>query len=169
MERPPPSEHAPYFSRYVDQVPGNDILAQLAAQTAEMQAVWRAVTEEQASRAPDSSRWTLKQVLSHIADTERVFAYRALWIGRNHPEALPSMDQDIFAAGSGANGRSWASLVEEYEAVRAATLALARGLPAEAWTRTGVASGNPMSTRAAMYIIAGHELHHVAIVRRDYL
>jgi hypothetical protein len=167
MARPQLSEHLPYFSKYIDLVPGNDILPTLKGQTADLRAFWRGFTEQQATRGP-AGKWTLKQVLHHISDAERIFAYRALRIGRGDTTPLPGFEQDPYTENGGAAARSWQSIVDEFEAVRAASLHLLQTFPPEAWTRVGTASNAPMTPLAAAYIIAGHELHHVAIVRREY-
>jgi hypothetical protein len=105
-------------------------------------------------------KWSLKQVVCHINDTERIFAYRALRIARGDQTPLPGFEQDPYVSAADANARSWSDHIAEFEAVRAATLALFRGLPAPAWTRSGTASGNTLSVRAVAYIIAGHLIHH---------
>jgi uncharacterized damage-inducible protein DinB len=168
MARPQPDEHAPYFSLYIDRAPGDSILDTLTTQSAEMLAFWRSFSEEQAAQGP-AGKWTIKQVLNHITDTERIFAYRALRIGRGDTTALPGFEQDGYVENSGAATRSWASLLEEYETGRRSTLQLLGSFPAGAWTRRGTSSNGPLTTLAAAYIIAGHELHHLAILRAQYL
>jgi len=117
--------------------------------------------------APD--KWTIREVWNHVSDTERAFAFRALWFARGFDSPLPSYDQEISAAGACANDFSWASHVEDFRAVRLATLSFFRNLPPDAWKRTGVASGNPFTVRALAYIIAGHVVHHRAILQERYL
>ncbi|HLN58016.1 MAG TPA: DinB family protein, partial [Thermoanaerobaculia bacterium] len=106
---------------------------------------------------------------SHVNDTERVFVSRAFWFARGFDSPLPSFDQDISAAAARADEVSWASHVEEFRAIRLATLAFFRNLQGEAWSRSGIASGNPFSVRALAYITAGHTSHHAAILRERYL
>ena len=112
---------------------------------------------------------SLRQTLNHISDTERMFAYRALWFGRGFSDPLASYDQNISASGAWADECSWARQVAEFGDVRRASLALYRNFPAEAWKRSGVASGNPVTVHALAYIIAGHFAHHMAILRERYL
>ena len=108
-------------------------------------------------------------MLNHITDTERAFAFRALWFARGFQAPLPSYDQNIAAAGAEADNVSWSAHVEEFRRVRLSTISLFRNLPAEAWTRSGIASDNPFTVRALAYIIAGHVAHHVAVLRERYL
>jgi len=111
----------------------------------------------------------MKEILGHVTDTERIFAYRALRIARNDPTPLPSFEQDPYVQYSGANARSIADLLEEFTAARLATLALFNSFDDEAWQRSGTASGHALSVRAAVYIIAGHELHHINSIKQNYL
>jgi uncharacterized damage-inducible protein DinB len=168
MARPAPHEHAPYFSKYIDLVTAESILPAMMAQTAEMAAFWSRITEERSATGP-AGKWSIKQVLGHLTDTERIFAYRALRIGRGDATPLPGYEQDGYVENSGAEVRLWSSLYEEYRTVRASTLQLFTSFPVEAWSRQGTSSNGPMTPLAAAYIIAGHELHHAAILRREYL
>ena len=169
MTRPAPSEYAPYFSRYIDLVSGDDLLVTLPSQSAKTLTFWRGITEEEACLRPSAERWSWKQVLNHLNDTERVFAYRALRFARGDQQALPGFEQDDYVRVAEADRLAWADLVKEYSAVRQASLALFRGLRPDDWVRSGVASGNPLTARAAAYVVAGHELHHLNILGRDYL
>lgn len=117
--------------------------------------------------APD--KWSIRQVMNHVNDTERVFVFRALWFARGFDEPLPSFDQDVAVTFAGADARSWASHLEEFATVRAATMTFFRSLPEGAANRNGIASGNPFSVRALAYIIAGHVEHHLKILRKRYL
>ena len=117
--------------------------------------------------APD--KWTIREVVSHINDTERMFVFRAMWFARGFDSALPSFDQDVAMRGAGADARTLASHVDEFRAVRDATVTLFRNLPDEAWALRGVASGNPFTVRALAYITAGHAAHHVRLLRERYL
>jgi hypothetical protein len=112
--------------------------------------------------------WTVKEILLHVIDTERVVAYRALRFARNDPSPQPGFDHNSYVPNSGANGRSIDNILEEYAAVRQATLSLFHNLEDEAWMRLGTASNNPLSVRAAAYFIAGHELHHLQSIRENY-
>lgn len=169
MTRPEAPEHAPYFSRYIDLVAGDDLLVTLPPQSERTLAFWRGISEEESCLRPAEDRWSWKQVLNHLNDTERIFSYRALRIARGDTQALPGFEQGDYARMAEADRLSWADLIKEYAAVRQASLALFRSLRPEDGLRMGVASGNPLSARAAAYMVAGHELHHLNILGRDYL
>lgn len=166
---PDPTEAAPYYFTYIDLIPRGDILEILATQLDETLPYFRNISEERSlhSYAPD--KWTIRQVLSHINDTERLFQYRAFWFARGFDSPLPSFDQNICAAAARANDLSWASHIDEFRTVRSATLSFFQNLPAEAWLRSGIASDNPFTVRALAYIAAGHVAHHVAILQERYL
>lgn len=167
--RPEASEYAPFYAAYVAAVPDGDLLDQLERQHEETAGVLAGVSEAQGDYAYAPGKWTLKEVLGHLADAERVFAYRALRFARGDPSPLASFDENVWAPNSGARERSVADLLDELRVVRAATLALFRHLPPEAPERRGTASGNPVSVRALAWIIAGHERHHLRILRERYL
>jgi hypothetical protein len=168
--RPIPFEEAAeYYSTYIAQVPEGEITGVLEAQSAEVLTLLHSLSDDDSQRRYAPDKWTIKQVVSHLNDTERVFVFRALWFARGLEGPLPSFDQDVAIAGAGANDRSWRSHVDEFRDVRAATLALFRQLPPDAWIRRGVASGHPVTVRALAYIVAGHVAHHVTILRQRYL
>ena len=169
MTRPATTETAPYYFGYIDLVPEGEILPILEKQLAETGSFLSNISEEQSTHSYAPDKWTIRQVLNHVSDTERVFLYRALWFARGFPDPLPSFDQDIGVAGGEANNVSWADHVEEFRAVRLATLAFVKNLPEPAWSRTGVASDNPFTVRALAYIIAGHTAHHQGVIRDRYL
>ena len=166
--RPVETEHAPYYSKYTSLVPDGDIVDLLSGQMHTTLAALAKVSEEQSLAAYAPGKWTLRESLLHIIDAERVFAYRALRIARNDQTPLAGFDQDAYVPESGANARSWKSLLEEFSQTRESTLALFRGLPPVGWVRHGTASENPVSVRALAFIIAGHELHHMELFRREY-
>ena len=116
-----------------------------------------------------ANKWSIREVLNHINDTERVFTFRALWFARGFESPLPSFDQNVGVAAARADEVAWQELVDEFRALRSATLALFRTLPDEAWARGGVASEKQVSVRALAYMVAGHVIHHVAILRERYL
>ncbi len=167
--KPAPDEAAAHYNNYLKLVPEGDIVAILASQVERSLALWRSISEEKSLFRYSEGKWSIRQVLNHISDTERVMLYRAYWFARNFESPLPGMDQDVAAAAAHADDISWEAHIEEFLAVRAATLSLLRNLPAAAWSARGVASGNPVSTRALVHIIAGHLLHHEAILRERYL
>jgi hypothetical protein len=169
ISAPDRAETAEYYHRYIDQVPAGDIREVLERQLEETASMLEAISDEQSGHRYAPGKWSIREVVAHINDTERLFTFRAFWFARALGEPLPSFDQDIASAHAGADARSWRSHIGEFRAVRAATNALFRGLPTDAWTRQGVASGNPFTVRALAYIAAGHVAHHVRILREQYL
>lgn len=169
IPRPGSGEYAPYTTEYFDLVPGDDVLDHMERCVQSTPAFFRDVPDDVLSRPHEVGEWTIKQILLHISDDERVYAYRTLRFARNDLTELPSFDQEIVADHSAADARSLTSLIDEYITVRQATLSLFDSLPDEALTRTGIANGNPMSVRAAAFHIAGHELHHLDSIRTNYL
>lgn len=167
--RPSSSEAVPYYFTYIDQVKGDDALSAIEKLLEECLEVFAAISEEESKHRYAPEKWSIRQVLNHITDTERAFAFRALWFARGFQEPLPSYEQDIAAAGANADAISWADHVEEFRRVRLATISLFRNMPAEAWNRTGIASGNRFSVRAMAFITAGHVEHHLRILRERYL
>lgn len=167
--RPQPDEAAPYYSTYIDLVAGDDVIAELESQLEPTLRLAASISEEQSLHRYAPDKWSIRQLLSHVSDTERVFVYRALWFARGFEGPLPSFDQNVAVPAACADQFSWASHVDEFHAVRLATVAFFRHLPPGAWTRSGIASGNPMTVRAIAYIIAGHSAHHLAILQERYL
>ncbi len=169
MTRPQTNEAASYYFKYIDLITSDDIVPAMENQMGEMLQFLSGISEQQSLHAYEPGKWTIREVLNHVNDGERVFAGRAFWFARGFTEALPSFDQDIAVEMAHANNMSWAELVEEFKIVRLGTIALLKTLPAEAWERTGVASDNPVSVRALAYIIAGHVTHHINVLRERYL
>jgi hypothetical protein len=169
VSAPERAETAEYYHRYIDQVPAGDIRDVLEHQLGDAGSILEAISEEQSLHRYAPGKWSIREVVAHINDTERLFTFRAFWFARALGEPLPSFDQDIAASHAGAGDRTWRSHLDEFRAVRAATVALFRNLPAEAWTRRGMASGNPFTVRALAYIAAGHVAHHLRILREQYL
>ena len=167
--RPAAKEFAAYYSTYVDLITSDDILGTLQAQLDMTLSALTGISEEKSLHRYSAEKWSIRQLLNHVADTERVFVYRALWFARGFDTALPGFDQNVAVPAAAAEQFSWASHVEDFRAVRAATLTFFRNLPEEAWDRSGVASGNPVTVRALAYIIAGHVAHHIAILQERYL
>jgi hypothetical protein len=166
---PDSTEFAQYFGTYVSQVPEGDIRKTLEAQESDALQLLRGIPEDRSLHRYAPDKWTIREVVSHINDTERMFVFRAMWFARGFDSALPSFDQDVAMRGAGADARTLASHVEEFRAVRGATVTLFRNLPDDAWARRGVASGNPFTVRALAYITAGHVAHHVRLLRERYL
>jgi uncharacterized damage-inducible protein DinB len=167
--RPEVNEYAPYYEKYVSLVPDGNIVETLERQAADTLALLRGVTEEKAASRYEAGKWSVKEVLGHITDGERIFAYRALRFARNDQTPLSGFEQDDYVRAADFDARTFASLVAEFESVRAATLTLLRSFDDAAWQRRGVASDNQVSVRALAHIIAGHELHHIGILRERYL
>jgi len=167
--RPREGDAAPYYFPYIDQVDGDDALAVMERQLEESIALFAAISEEASLRRYGPDKWSIRQLLNHITDTERAFAFRALWFARGFATPLPGYDQNIAAAGAAADNIPWSAHVEEFRGVRQSTVALFRNMPAEGWTRSGIASDNHVTVRALAFIIAGHVAHHVKILRNRYL
>jgi hypothetical protein len=165
--RPEPSEAPP--DTYIDRVMGEDILSILASQLEETLALLSGISEEQSLYRYAEDKWSMRQVLNHITDSERVFALRALWFARGFETPLPSYDQGVAARGAEADCVPWAAHVEEFRRVRLASISLFENMPPSAWMRTGIASDNRFTVRSLAYSIAGHLNHHVAVLRGRYL
>jgi hypothetical protein len=166
---PDRTEAAEYYFRYIDLVPPGDICNQLEIQGQETLALLRGIAAERSLFRYRPDKWSIRDLVNHVSDTERLFLFRAFWFARGFDSPLPSFDQGVAAASAAADDRTWSSLVEEFAAVRAATLTFFQTLPEEAWTRRGIASGNPVSVRALAFLTAGHVTHHLAILRERYL
>ena len=167
--RPQPDEHAPYFSRYIELVPEEDIAGAMEAQGRETAALLANVSEEKAAFRYAPDKWSIKQLVGHVTDGERVFAYRLMCIARGESKSLPGFEENDYARSGGFDQRPFAELVDALAATRRATVALVRGVPAEAWTRVGTANDNKTSARAIAYMIVGHERHHLQVLRERYL
>lgn len=166
--RPQANEHAPYFSRYIDLVPEEDLLGTFEEQTRATAALLAGVGEDKAAFRYAPEKWSIKQVIGHITDAERVFAYRLLSIARGEQQSLPGFDENDYMVHAGFDDRPFAELVDGLASTRQATMLLVRGLPADAWTRMGVANSNPTSARAVAYTLVGHERHHLRVLRERY-
>jgi hypothetical protein len=158
--RPSSDEYAPFYDGYVRLVPDGNIITILDWQIEETVASLAPFSEEQAQWRPAPGEWNVTEIVGHLADTERAFAYRALTFARNDPAPLPGVDPDRFMADAGFANRSLADVVAEFVTVRRASVALLRGLDGQAWSRCGVADGNAITVRALAYTMAGHERHH---------
>ena len=167
--RPEPSEAAPYYFTYIDKVPHGDICQILEAQREETIALMRSITEERSLYRYAPDKWSVRQVLSHVNDAERLFVFRAFWFARGFDSPLPSFEQETATAAAKADERPLARHIEEFGSIRAATLSFFQSLSEPAWMRQGVASGYPFSVRALAYITAGHVVHHAEILRERYL
>ena len=169
LSAPDASEYAPYFAKYVTLVAGTDVIAALEDQPRETVSLLSSLSEEQGDFRYATDKWSVKEVLGHLIDCERVFTYRALRFARHDETPLASIEQDDYVRYSGCAERHLADLIEEFVSLRRATIWLFRSLSPDAWTRRGTASGNPVTVRALAYITAGHELHHRRILQEKYV
>jgi len=168
-QRPTEQEYAPPVHHYVSIVPEGDILSIVEAQHASTIALLNGLTPEQADHRYAEGKWSIKEVLGHITDNERVWAYRLLRIARGDAQGLVGYDENIFAAHAPFASLPLADVIAEYDAVRRSTLYLLRALAPEAWSEQSDYAGHPLTVRAAAYMIAGHEAHHINIVNERYL
>ncbi|MCL4548047.1 MAG: DinB family protein [Bacteroidetes bacterium] len=169
MQRPDQNEYAPSYQQYIKDVPQIDILEYLKQQLDETVKLFSGVSEEKAlfRYAPD--KWSVKEVLGHIMDGERIFAYRALCIARGEKNSLPGFDQNGYIANANFDKLKLTDIVEEFVALRKSNLKMFGNFSEEMWTRRGIANKNEVTVRAVAYILAGHALHHLNVVRERYL
>jgi uncharacterized damage-inducible protein DinB len=164
---PTAAEYAPYYNRYISLVPGTDILSILQQQAEDMESL-RTMSEDDACFRYAPEKWSIKQVLGHIMDCERIFAYRALRIARGDQTPIEGFEQDDYVKNGPFERISMTELMNEYVAIRTATIKLFRHLSPEAWNRRGIANNNEVTVRALAYTIAGHERHHRQILKEKY-
>lgn len=169
IQKPVPGEYAPYTIAYMDTVPNDGLLFQHLEESGAVIADYlRSLPQDKLTTPHAADEWTVQEVLSHVIDTERIFAYRALRIARKDYTDLPGFEQADYVPYSGANSRGLDDMLEEFSTVRAATLTLLNSFNDAAWERVGSASKNPLSVRAAAYIIAGHALYHLSSIKENY-
>lgn len=166
--RPEPDEIPSHYIGYIKRVTESDPVIVMASQIEETTTLLRGVSEDAAMHRYARGKWSVKEVVGHLADVERIMAYRALRIARGDATPLPGFDENAYVPVAKFDSRSLADLVGELRTARASTLALMRTLDADAWRRRGTASGKPVSVRALAYMIPGHERHHVEILRTRY-
>ena len=169
MTQPQADEAASYYFRYIDLAPTDDIVSFLDDQFKQTTPFLAGISEERSTHRYAPGKWSIRELLNHVNDGERIFLGRALWFARGFTDPLPSFDQEIAVAAANANQTAWADLVEEFKTVRLGTLSFFRNLPPEAWSRSGIASDNPMTVNAIAYIIGGHVAHHVNVLKERYL
>lgn len=162
-------EAADYYYRYIDLVPAGDILRILEDQADATVAFFESIPEDRSLHRYAPDKWSIRSVVGHLNDCERLFVFRAFWFARGFDTPLPSFDQNVAVAAADADDRAWTDLINEFRSVRAATLTFFRSLPGAAWDCRGIASGNPFTVRALAYLTAGHVTHHVSILRERYL
>ena len=160
LTRPDQTEYAEFYRNYIAKVPEGPLLDFLAAQPGHYRQLLANMSEQAAAQPTAPGKWSVKQILGHVCDAERVITYRALRFARGDRKELPGFEQDDYVGEAGSNARSLAELLNELEAVRKSTLALFGSFPAGVEMRRGVANGNPVTVRALAYIVAGHALHH---------
>jgi uncharacterized damage-inducible protein DinB len=169
IARPQTDEYTPYYGKYISLVPDGDLVEILRTQIGETLSLLRAIPEERASYRYAPGKWSIKEVVGHMADVERIMTYRALRIARGDATPLPGFDENAYVPAANFDARPLASLAHEFQEVRRATLAFFETLEPEAAARRGSANNNEISTRALAYIVAGHERHHVSILKERYL
>jgi hypothetical protein len=169
LKRPDATEYAPYYGKYVSLVADGDVVESLNRQLDESLALLGQIAEVQADFRYAPGKWSIKELVGHMIDTERIFSYRALRFARNDKTPLNGFEQDDYIRGASFDDYTLADLASEFAHVRRASLSLFKHLNEEAWNRTGTASDSHVSVRALAYIIAGHELHHMEILRSRYL
>jgi hypothetical protein len=167
--RPAPDEYAPYYGTYISKVSDGDVVRTMKTQIGDTLAYLRAIPESKGGHRYAPGKWSIREDVGHLCDAERVFLYRAMRFARNDSTPLPGFDENAFVTASRFDDRTLASLVAEFEAVRGATVPFLDALFPEEWTRHGTASGKGMSVRGLAWVIAGHELHHLDVLRTRYL
>lgn len=167
--RPEPTEYGAYYQRYIDAVPRGDPFAILARQVDQLRASLGRVRGASEHHRYAQGKWTIREVVGHMSDVERIFGYRALRIARGDTTELPGFDQDEYMAVAGYDHRSLDDLLDEFSSLRRANLLMLRALKDTDWTQMGSASGSPVSVRALLYLLLGHVHHHIAILEDRYL
>lgn len=169
MNRPETHEFNPYHNTYISLIEGNDVLNVLDAQSAELRAAVGDLEEERGSYTYEAGKWSIKELLSHIIDGERIFAYRILRISRGDVTPIEGFEQDDYIETSNANNRSFVDMLDEFELTRRGNILMVKNIDDEGAKRIGTASGNPISVRAMTYIMAGHVTHHLRVLNERYL
>jgi len=167
--RPEANEYGPYYGKYIELVPENDICAAFEAQARETAELLAGISEERSEHRYQPEKWSIKQLVGHVSDAERIFAYRTLCIARGEKSSLPGFDETDYMRNSNFDQRSLASIVREYETGRQASIAMLRGFADDIWMNMGVANNQAMSVRAIAFTFLGHERHHLKILRERYI
>lgn len=168
IARPAPADYGPFYAGYISEVAGEDPVAAMASQLSTTGAMLATVDAQSAGHRYAPGKWSIGEVVGHLADTERIMAYRALALARGETAHLPGFDENAYVATAGFEGRTLESLVHEWQSVRRSTIALFSGFGPGAIAGSGAVNGGPMSVRALAYIIPGHEAHHVRVLRERY-
>ena len=167
--RPQQGEADPYFFRYIDKVPDGDIVDTLSRQMAENVAYLRAIPESKGGHRYGPDKWTIREVIGHMTDAERVMGYRALRFSRNDSTPIEGFDENLFAENAASDSRTLGDLIDEFEHLRRSSIGLVNGLTEEMISRRGRANEKEVTVRALAFIIAGHETHHMEILKTRYL
>jgi uncharacterized damage-inducible protein DinB len=168
ISRPAPGESISYYHRYIDKVESDDIAGQLTAQLGEIERLFERVTDRDALSRYAEGKWSIKEILGHLSDVERIFSYRLFRIARGDTTPLAGFDENAYTPAGRFDERPLPMLLAEFRAVRQSTAALVEGLPADAWDQQGTASEHPITARALAYIIVGHVTHHLDVLRERY-
>jgi hypothetical protein len=168
VKRPQPDEYASFFEKYVSQIQSDDVVGTLETQRVQMAQLLAARSEREGNFRYAPDKWSVKEVIGHLSDAERIFAYRALRIARGDQTPLPGFEQDDYIVTARFSERTLADVAAEFLAVRLATMTLVQSFTEEAWNRRGTASNHPVTVRAMAYVIAGHEMHHRKVLDEKY-
>jgi len=168
MTRPQTNEAASYYFPYIDLIASDEIVPSMKSQLDETLEFLQGISEEQSLQTYAPGKWTIRELVNHVNDGERLFLGRAFWFARGFQDPLPSFEQDLAVQAAHANQTPWSELVEEFRNVRLSTISFFDNLPEEAWSRTGIASDNTFTVRSLAYIIAGHVAHHTKVLREKY-
>jgi len=169
MPKPSPSTYPAYFKNYVDQVPEEDLTTAFSNQLPVIKSLLNSITEEKSLYAYDTGKWTLKELLQHMIDTERIFNYRALAIARKETASLPGFYENTYAENSNANSRSWQSMADEFLAVRKTTEYLYESFNPEALDASGISNNKPVTVNSIGFTTIGHFYHHKKVIEERYL
>ncbi|MBS1511731.1 MAG: DinB family protein [Bacteroidetes bacterium] len=169
MPKPNPATHPGYFQRYISQVPEDDLTAAFQNQLPVMTAFFKNISEEKSAYAYAEGKWTIKELLQHMIDTERIFAYRSLCFARHEQQSLPGFDENTYAANSNANKRKWSELIDEFLSVRQTTEILFSSFTEAALNHSGIANNNPCTALSMGFTAIGHVYHHIAVMKERYL
>ncbi|MBI4913434.1 MAG: DinB family protein [Acidobacteria bacterium] len=167
--RPQPGEYAPYHGRYIEKVPDGNLDEILEAQWEELGCLLEELDDEAAEFRYAEGKWSVKELLGHLVDAERIFAYRMLCVARGDQTPLPGFDENAYVAAANFDAKPLETLLEEYDLVRGQTLGLLRGMGEEELARRGTVNGNSLTARAIAFMLAGHELHHLGVLKEKYL
>ena len=169
MLKPETSEYNPYYEKYISLIEEGELLNALERQPSELRSLLNGLDEEKGKYAYADGKWSIKEVLSHLIDGERIFSYRVLRISRGDETPIEGFEQDGYIENSHANERSFEDLLEELSLQREANLRMLKNLRDDGWKRLGTASQSPVSVRALGFIMAGHVRHHINILKAQYL